>query len=99
MATSSRKSSTSPTWASKITMVAGACSPSAAETSADAEPQAPSIVALRPFLSAATTSGNPGARWISRVRSLSSRSAAVLFVDRLELLGIVPGRWVLTTSH
>ena len=35
-----------------------------------ADPQAPSIVALRPFLSAARTSGNPGARWISRVRSL-----------------------------
>ena len=34
VATSSRKSSTSPTWASTITSVAGACSPSAAAASA-----------------------------------------------------------------
>src|SRR5262249_12109375 len=65
----------------------GACNASAAATRAEAEPQPPSMVALRPFLSAATTSGNPGARWISRVRSLSPRSA-VLDADRLELLGM-----------
>ena len=34
--------------------------PSGGRVSAAAEPQAPSIVALRPFFSAARTSGNPG---------------------------------------
>ncbi len=69
VATSSRKSSTSPTCAIRITSVVGACSPSAAAVSAAAEPQAPSMVALRPFFSAAMTSGNPDDRWIWRVRS------------------------------
>ena len=43
-----------------------------AVTSPAAEPQAPSIVAARPFFRAASTLGKPAARWICRVRSLSS---------------------------
>ena len=65
--------------------------------SADAEPQAPSIVALRPFLSAATISGKPGARWISRVRSLSSRIAEPA-ADRGVPLGITRGARLLSSS-
>ncbi len=48
LATSSRKSSTSPTCASATTSVAGACSPSAVAISAEAEPHAPSIVSALP---------------------------------------------------
>ena len=58
-ATSSRKSSTSPMWARTMTSVVGACNPSAAVTRPAAEPQAPSIVAARPFLRAASASGKP----------------------------------------
>ncbi len=40
-------------------------------TRAAAEPQAPSMVALRLFFNDARSSGNPCARWINLVRSLS----------------------------
>ncbi len=73
VATSSRKSSTSATCAMTISNVRGACRPSPAAVSGPADPQAPSMVALRLFLSAARTSGNPGARWICRVSSCNSR--------------------------
>ena len=79
VATSSRKSSTSLTWARTISKVRGACNPSAAVVKGPADPQAPSIVALWLFLSAAMTSGNPGARWICRVNSRSSRPASGAF--------------------
>ena len=58
-AMSSRKSSTSPTWARTMTRVVGACKPSAAVTSPAAEPQAPSIVAARPFFECRQGLGKP----------------------------------------
>ena len=51
--------------------------PARRRRAAAAEPQAPSIVALRPFLSAARTSGNPDDRWIWRVRSLRVTSGGL----------------------
>ena len=51
---------------------------------------APSIVALRPFLRAARTSGKPEARCTRRVRSLSSRGGAVDFVEVLDITSPFP---------
>ena len=79
-AMSSRKSSTSLMWARTMTRVVGACRPSAADTSPAADPQAPSMVAARPFLSAARASGKPEARWICRVKSLNPTAGNVVGV-------------------
>ena len=52
----------------------------AADINPAADPQAPSMVAVRPFLSAARASGKPKAHSICRVKSLNSTAGAVVGV-------------------
>ncbi len=79
--TSPAKSSASPAWARTIRRVVGEWRPRAAAARGDADPQAPSIVAPRPFFRDARTSANPGAVWMIRVRSFSALTGAATVAE------------------